>query len=45
MAYGDYYGFAPYVSVAERRKRAARKLKRFTFTANCYAISGNRTKR
>ncbi len=26
MAYGDYYGFAPYVSVAERRKRAARKL-------------------
>jgi uncharacterized Zn finger protein len=25
MAYG-YYGFAPYVSVAERRKRAARKL-------------------
>ncbi len=26
MAYGYYYGFAPYVSVAERRKRAARKL-------------------
>ena len=26
MAFGDYYGFAPYVSVAERRKRAARKL-------------------
>ncbi|HET6304351.1 MAG TPA: SWIM zinc finger family protein [Myxococcota bacterium] len=26
MAYGDYYGFAPYVSVAERRKRAVRKL-------------------
>ena len=26
MAYGDYYGFAPYVPVAERRRRAARKL-------------------
>jgi uncharacterized Zn finger protein len=26
LAYGYYYGFAPYVSVAERRKRAARKL-------------------
>ncbi len=26
MAYGYYYGFAPYVPVAERRKRAARKL-------------------
>jgi uncharacterized Zn finger protein len=26
VAYGDYYGFAPYVPVAERRKRAARKL-------------------
>ena len=26
MAYGYNYGFAPYVSVAERRKRAARKL-------------------
>jgi uncharacterized Zn finger protein len=26
VAYGYYYGFAPYVPVAERRKRAARKL-------------------
>jgi uncharacterized Zn finger protein len=26
VGYGDYYGFAPYVPVAERRKRAARKL-------------------
>ncbi len=26
MAYGYYYDFAPYVPVAERRKRAARKL-------------------
>ncbi len=26
MAYGYYYDFAPYVPVAERRRRAARKL-------------------
>ena len=26
MAYGDYYGFPPYVPVAERRRRAAKKL-------------------